>query len=466
MKPIRFFAFLISIMSICPLLAQEDHISVTSEVLFKGQGVAIGSPVEQFAKITVTKEALEAPLSVYLTGTAAKHFSLSLSTIPAGTGETVIYLKFDPKAPGIHKANINIESDTNYDLNQMLSLQGIAYDPANPPSISISAGGIVPFSAKAGEKQTQTFTITTANLLDWNGTIRIVEQSTPGTFMLSSTSLLKTGTNTYTVTFSPKATGTFTATLEASALLVSPQRFSISGSCTDPSAETEKEGVDFALSAENPLSSYSTSFDGVLRNKPFSMDGWVNSAMKGSRAWWGFDFDGDACAKVTPYDSKASSGTPCQMLLVSPALDARNSASKLVTFRLRGDFLADGQTDLLEVLYIDLADGTPYIQPIEMSIPCTKDESGEWKAYILNFEGQQIADTFFIGFRFTSTRGTDNSATYYVDDFTWGIDDGAGIAGAKMQSQPRDSNIYDLTGRIQKTAQKGIYIRNGKKYLR
>lgn len=465
MKRIFIFSFIISLLGTCPLFAKEDNISVTSEVLFTGQGVAIGSPVEQFAKITVVKEALAKPLSVYLTGTGAKHFALSTTSIPSGEGETVLYLKFDPKAAGVHKANINIESATNLSLNQMFSIQGVAYDPANPPSISITSDGLVPFSAKAGEKQTQTFTITTANLLDWNGTIKIVEQSTPGTFMLNSTSLLKTGTNTYTITFNPKSVGEFSARLEASALLADTRSFTISGTCQDPAAEEEKEGADFVLTTEDAKASYSTSFDGVQRNKPLELDGWVNTAVKGKRAWWGFDFEGDACAKITPYDSKTAQGTPCQMLLVSPSLDAVNAESKIVTFRLRGDFLSDGQTDLLEVLYIDIAEEEPYIQPIEMSIPCTSDESGEWKEYILNFEGQQVADVFFIGFRFTSSRGMENSATYYVDDFTWGKEDSTGIESTKVQTLSQRS-IYDLTGRRTNKAGKGIYIQNGKKYVK
>ena len=44
---------------------------------------------------------------------------------------------------------------------------------------------------------------------------------------------------------------------------------------------------------------------------PGDIEGWTNSALKGTRAWWGFsflDYDSESpnekVAKVTPYDSK------------------------------------------------------------------------------------------------------------------------------------------------------------------
>ena len=67
--------------------------------------------------------------------------------------------------------------------------------------------------------------------------------------------------------------------------------------------------------------------------------------MEGTRAWWGYtfpDYDtdnaGEHAAKVTAYDSKVETGneTPCQMLLVTPALDFENAKSKYFTFRVMG----------------------------------------------------------------------------------------------------------------------------------
>ena len=70
-----------------------------------------------------------------------------------------------------------------------------------------------------------------------------------------------------------------------------------------------------------------------------------------------------------------------------------------------------------------MEDGKPYVQPIEMNMPCTKDESGEWYEYHLDLRDYDLPDVMFMGFRFTGTRGKLNSATYYIDDVTYGRTD-------------------------------------------
>ena len=97
-------------------------------------------------------------------------------------------------------------------------------------------------------------------------------------------------------------------------------------------------------------------FDNITRNKPLALDRWTNSALEGTRAWWGYSFldydtesPNEKVAKVTAYDSKveSGSGTLAQMILVTPPLDFKNSATKVFTFKVRGDYLQDNQTDKL-----------------------------------------------------------------------------------------------------------------------
>lgn len=70
-----------------------------------------------------------------------------------------------------------------------------------------------------------------------------------------------------------------------------------------------------------------------------------------------------------------------------------------------------------------MLDGEPYMETIPMDVPAIADDNGVWKDYVLDFTDVPTADVFFIGFRFTSQRGTENAATYYVDDFSWGRTD-------------------------------------------
>ena len=299
-----------------------------------------------------------------------------------------------------------------------------------------------------------------------------------GAFVLNNTMLIRNMKNTLKVTFQPKKEGTYSTALVFSALGMEDVEVAIEGVATGETPEEQKEGVDLVLSEENAFSVLDEKFDNIERNKPLDIEGWTNSALKGTRAWWGFSFlDYDAespnekVAKVTPYDSKmeAGTGTPAQMMLVTPPLDFKNSTTKVFTFKVRGDYLKDNQPDLLELCYIDIAEGSLYVQPLaECKMPCTKDESGKWFPYSIDLTGQQIADVFFMGFRFTSTRGCDNTATYYIDDVTYGIETTAiqtvttaekarlmvyNLAGSKVAEKSGSSVEDALRGLPQ-----GIYI--------
>jgi hypothetical protein len=109
------------------------------------------------------------------------------------------------------------------------------------------------------------------------------------------------------------------------------------------------------------------------------------------------------------------------MLLVTPPLDFVNADTKLFTFRVMGQNLREEQTDLLEVLYMDVVNNEVYSEAIkEIDIPASSDYNNQWTDYVVDFSDQDIADVFYIGFRFTSSRGVDNSAIYYIDDVSWG----------------------------------------------
>ena len=211
------------------------------------------------------------------------------------------------------------------------------------------------------------------------------------------------------------------------------------------------------LSTESPLTLVNETFDNQERNKPLHIAGWTNSAIKGTRAWWGFSFldtdasAGEHVAKVTAYDSKVEIGeeTAAQMMLVTPALDFKNAKSKMFTFRVRGDYLLDEQTDKLELCYIDMEDGTPYVAPVGgFSMPCTKDESGEWYEYHLDLADYELSDVFFMGFRLTCTRGRNNSATYYIDDVTYGRTDipviRTSVQSLAYTAQPGHDAVSDI----------------------
>ncbi len=382
------------------------------------------------ATIHVSAKNMPATTILEITGAGKAHFALSTSEIQKGSSETDVIVTYKPTTVAKHRAYISIDCPSVPDQSKSIMLDAYAIDEQNPPSVKLNPQTFAKFSAKAGETQEQTIEITTSGMPDYG---KIVVKDA-GEFRLNNTMLMKNMKNTVKVTFAPKKAGTYSTQLVITALGMADVTVPIEGVATDGTAvDPTKEGDEFKLSDAKPVTMLNETFDNITeRNKAFHLEGWTNSAIEGNRAWWGYSFldtdesAGEKVAKVTAYDSNVEDGseTPVQMMLVTPALDFKNAASKMFTFRVRGDYLQDNQTDKLELVYIDLEDGEPYIAPVGgFNMPCTKDASGEWNEFHVDLTGQELADKFFMGFRFNSTRGRTNSATYYIDDVTYGRTD-------------------------------------------
>ena len=429
----------------------DPSIEFTPEKIEQKAG-ALGKTVE-VATIHVSAKNMTAVTTFELAGKNADQFSLSLSKIEKGNSETDIVISYTPTEVAVHKAYIMVNCPSIEDYYKTINFSAYAIDEQNPPTITVSPTELQKFQAKVGETSEQTLEITTANMPDY----AYVKVKDAGQFILSNTMLMRNTKNTVKVTFKPTVAGTYNTSLIFSALGMEDVELPLEGVATGDTPDEPKEGVDFVLSEENPLKQLNEKFDNITRNKPLALDRWTNSALEGTRAWWGYSFldydtesPNEKVAKVTAYDSKveSGSGTPAQMILVTPPLDFKNSATKVFTFKVRGDYLQDNQTDKLELCYIDIADGTPYIQPLtECKMPATKDESGKWYPYTVDLTNQEVADVFFMAFRFTSTRGADNSATYYIDDVTYGLGTD-GISSVATGVAADSQAVYDLSGNI------------------
>lgn len=396
----------------------EPTMTVTPTVVYDGSAVAIGSSTT-FATYAVEYANLENPIDVYLTGANRNQFEVSAETIPAGSGKATITLTYKPQAIGKHTARINFESTVST-LNTGFAATGIAWDPANPPMIVAHSGGLTPFTCKAGEQQKQTITVTTSDLPDYGKAA--VKGLSNGAFIISTATLLKNGNTQINITFKPLVPGDYEEVIEFSGIKAVTETIRIYGTATENGTTEDREGDRLPLDDSKPLASYMQNFDGVTKNKPLSIEGWKNLAQVGNRAWWGYTWDdGNGAAKVTPYDSKMEETTPCVMTLVSPALDFKNTPNPVLTFKVMGTLMRDGMADQLEVCYIEKDGEGMYVQPIDgLNIPATPDKNEEWVPYTIDLKGLDLADVFFIGFRFNSSRGAESTTSYYIDDFSWG----------------------------------------------
>lgn len=396
----------------------EPTMTVTPTVVYDGSAVAIGSSTT-YATYAVEYANLENPIDVYLTGANRNQFEVSAETIPAGSGKATITLTYKPQAIGKHTARINFESTVST-LNTGFAATGIAWDPANPPMIVAHSGGLTPFTCKAGEQQKQTITVTTSDLPDYGKAA--VKGLSNGAFIISTATLLKNGNTQINITFKPLVPGDYEEVIEFSGIKAVTETIRIYGTATENGTTEDREGDRLPLDDSKPLASYMQNFDGVTKNKPLSIEGWKNLAQVGNRAWWGYTWaDGNSAAKVTPYDSKMEETTPCVMTLVSPALDFKNTPNPVLTFKVMGTLMRDGMADQLEVCYIEKDGEGMSVQPIDgLNIPASPDKNEEWVPYTIDLKGLDLADVFFIGFRFNSSRGAESTTSYYIDDFSWG----------------------------------------------
>ena len=395
----------------------EPNMIVTPHVTYDGSPVAIGQQAT-YATYTVEYANLTEAVSVYVTGANSDQFEVSEGSIPAGSGTATITLNYKPQSIGKHTARINFESNVST-LNTGFAANAIAWNPATPPTISVNAEGLKTFECKAGASVQQTITVSTSDLIDYGSAT--VSGTANGAFIINNATLLKNGDTKITITFKPLVEGNYTDVVKFTALNAESKSVTVKGVATADDV-SGKEGDQLPLDESNALTSYVQNFDGVVKNQALSLEGWKNLAQVGTRAWWGYTWDdGNGAAKVTPYDSKSEESTPCVMTLVSPALDFKNSANPVLTFKLMGTLMREGMNDALEVCYIEKDGESMYVEPIQgLNIPCTPDQNSEWVPFTIDLKGLDLADTFFIGFRFKSNRGTESTTSYFVDDFTWG----------------------------------------------
>lgn len=402
---------------------EEPKLSVTAEQLLPDMLGHVGESVA-LARFTVSATDMTNATEVYITGKDRAMFSTDVTSIPAGTSTTEVTVTYTPTAIGKHTGRINFDAVPT-ELSTGTNFTVVAIDPNNLPNVSADTSELTPFEAAVGKTQEQTVAVTTAFCPDY-GTAKIVNAT--GAFRINSTSLLKEGVTQLKVTFAPNQAGTFTDTIELTAPYGNTVTFKVTGTATAGSVEPgETEGdTDFTLDTTAPLTFYTQDFEtDDAQNKPIHVEQWKNFAFEGTRAWWSYtEADGNKAAKATAYDFYGGTGmsNPCKMTLVSPALDFVNTESRFLTFDLKGQYLAEGMTDSFNVLYM-VPDGEQILGQPLLASPLTADDNDEWRQFVVDLEGLELDDVFFVGFDLTSNRGRDNSAVFMVDNFSWGRSD-------------------------------------------
>lgn len=425
------------------------------------------------AEFTVVAENLPEAAPIEITGADAAMFSVEPKAVPAGSATTKVTLYYQPTATGKHKGNVIFDFDgINSEFNKAYSVNAMAYDPEHLPTLALDPAEVI-LTAKVGQKAEASVKLTVANAFDYINVART--NAEVGSIIISSSMFLPTmAESTFKVTFQPKEEGNVEQQFVFTTLKGEPVTLKVKG-VTDGGAEPEQpEGGQLVLDDSKPLPYYEQDFANVESNKPMALTGWCNVAEEGTRAWWGYVGDDFKAAKATAYDSKVApgAGTPCQMLLVTPALDYKNTTDKHVKFSVMGKALIEGMTDKLEICLIDKEGTNTIISPMDgFPIPAIPDEADQWVPIDADMSAiPSMPDVFWIGFRFTSTRGRDNAAQYFIKDFKWSS------KGSGISSILADANglytVFNLQGiLLMKDADldavralaPGFYIVNGRK---
>lgn len=427
-----------------PVVPTEPTLTV-SPTSFTELSTQLNTPVA-YPTVTLTQANLDQPVTITITGKDAKYFSSSVESVTEPTKELIF--TYNPTVIGRHTAMVTIESAGHYELTQTFSLKGYCTDPANPPTMTLSPATVPAFTAKVGETSTQKVTLSSQNCIDY--IYASIEHVKGEAFNISSTFFIKNIPNTITVTFAPKAAGEYHSkvhftTLEGQELVVD-----LNGTATEGDTPVEDPlNRVFNWDMSNPRTQLFETFDGAVKNETLQIEGWQNVTPRGERPWWGYEADGEKMAKATGYMGQVSSQESVEMWLVTPPL-SYNTEGKTFTFRVKVENFFENCPTKLELYYIDTIPGEPvYFQPIEVGIPTTPDQNGEWNEIHVNLEGQDIQDVFFMAFKYTGLWGNENAVTYYLDDLGWGRTDLPEITSDSTQvSMIATQGLDQVSGKI------------------
>lgn len=377
------------------------------------------------ATLTIRQGNITEPIYLDLRGTNRDMFRLEKTQVTAA--EETVKLWYAPTKVGTHKAMLVTDCPQALEYNKTFPLTGVASDSTLKPEIHIAPAALPQFAAKAGTQVRDSVVVTSLNCME-DLAVSILNDGNDAAFQISSSLIPRNMEAKTYITFSPRKAGEYSATIYWSSKNAQKQQLRITGVATEGDPETKDYATAFVWDMSSPLALLNEHFDNIESNKTLKLDGWQNVVTAGTRPWWGYvdvNNDGEHCAKATGYVWQGESTVVDSMWLVTPALDYKNAKNQVFTFRVRGDALTDDMSAKLQLYFIDATDKNDvFFQDLEIAMPDTKDQAGDWLDFQVNLTGQEnIHDVFFMGFKFSGINGAEGAATYLIDDVSWGRDD-------------------------------------------
>ena len=368
-----------------------------------------------------------------LSYTDADQFRLSRSSLPAEEGSCDLIITYAPTRAGTHKAVLNIDNSNHTSLFQSITLNASCTDPSAVPSITVTPSVIPAFETVIGKQVSGTFRVKSENCTDL--VYLSVSHVQGAAFTIASSMLAKNWESDVTVYFTPLEAGTYQSTVTITSAGADPVVVTLNGTAKAKSEETIDWSTSFTWDVSHPAALLNEDFESLEHNGTLVLAGWQNVAAVEERPWWGYDEShatppraANKCAKATAYQYGKNRTGIWESWLVTPALDYKKAAGKVFTFDVMAEYLADeGNEAVLEVYYVFLDEnGNAGFQNLTESfdLPSTAADNESWRTFHLNLTNQpEIADVFFIAFRFSGPNGGDGAVSYYVDNVSWGRGD-------------------------------------------
>lgn len=381
------------------------------------------------ANFTIRQGNLSSPVLLSITGTDANMFSIEKQQAIAAEENIKVWYK--PTAVGNHTAYLLTDNGEALGDSKIIRLRGTGSDPTQKPEIHIQPTSLPPFTSIVGISQTDSIEVSSTNCIE-DITVTLLNDNTPSAFVISSTLIPKNMTGKTYITFRPTKAGNYSASIYWSTKNGQTQQLRVSGVATASGTETPDWATTFDWDVSQPTALLQENFDSVNHNSTLLIKDWQNVVIEGERPWWGYEIKDavsgnttERCAKATAYIYQEADSVPYEMWLVTPALDYANAANQVFTFRVRGDYMSKSQSATLGLYYVDASDSADiYMQDLQIEMPSTEDQAGDWLDFQVNLSGQPlIPDVFFMAFRFRGNSGQTGAATYLIDDVSWGRTD-------------------------------------------
>ncbi len=418
--------------------------------------------------LTLTQANMTSATTLEVTGNDAQMFRLSQTEVSQDVASAQIEVFYRPTAAGHHEAAILFDNKNHTTaLPSIIVLRGVCKDSSTESVFTVSPMPELPdFECVEGSEQSVTIMVSSENVVDYpTASINHIKGAA---FVIDRSMFPRNTDSDITVTFKPSQAGSFESQLTLSCSDTGDKIvFNLKGTATAKTAENIDWQLEPVFDMSNPLKMLNEPFDNAGHNKTLKVDGWQNVADLDARPWWGFDEDG-SYAKATAYQlGKATTGE-WTIRLITPALDYKNAANKLFTFKVKGDFISD-EIDNPTKLELHLINAMVYgggevsDEVIDVDIPADHDAAGEWVSLTVDLSDRSSLEVFFMEFRYIGPNGAEGVVTYYVDDVTWGVMP----TGVENIARELDLNapMYNVLGTPVGKDYKGIVIQNGRKYI-